>query len=208
MWKAVQPWLFPVECLGCRRSGTALCAGCAPGVVQRETTILGGVAVTALGAYAGLLREAIVAMKRGERAYLDAFAPLVADVLEPDCILVPLPTTRARRAARGFDQAVELARRAAALRGAAVSLLLAKRGAPQRGRDRAARIGIHGRFSAKSGAAPLPAVTLIDDVCTTGATLRDAVAALDAAGIGVREAVVLAQTPPGRNHHRVAAVLA
>jgi predicted amidophosphoribosyltransferase len=43
---------------------------------------------------------------------------------------------------------------------------------------------------------------LLDDVLTTGATLRDAAAALAAAGCSVEGAVVVARTPPGRETPR------
>jgi predicted amidophosphoribosyltransferase len=43
------------------------------------------------------------------------------------------------------------------------------------------------------------AVTLLDDVCTTGATARDAMRTLDAAGVAVRRLVFVARTPPDRH---------
>ena len=43
-----------------------------------------------------------------------------------------------------------------------------------------------------------PAAIVLDDVITTGATLRDAAALLGAAGCTVIAGVVLARTPPGR----------
>jgi predicted amidophosphoribosyltransferase len=43
---------------------------------------------------------------------------------------------------------------------------------------------------------------LLDDVVTTGATLRDAARVLAAAGCAVLGAVVVARTPPGRETPR------
>jgi predicted amidophosphoribosyltransferase len=171
---------------------------CAPSPREAQTFALDGVPSCALGAYDGALRRAIVAMKHGERDPLDAFAELLAARAMIDGVLVPLPTSRGRAAERGFDQAVELARRLAVRRGLAWAQLLVKRGAPQDRRTRRQRLDALGRFAIRRGA-PLPnRVTLIDDVCTTGATARDAIRVLRAAGVDVRRFVVLARTLPDR----------
>jgi predicted amidophosphoribosyltransferase len=128
MWRIICRWLFPVSCLGCGAIDVALCATCAPFRGEATGFVVAGVSGIAVGAYDGILRRAIVAMKRGERAYLDAFAPLLARHIPAGAILVPLPTSVHRRNTRGFDQGVELAGRAAALTSGALSLLLRKRG--------------------------------------------------------------------------------
>jgi len=155
-----------------------------------------GVAAFALGEYAGKLRHAIVAMKRGERDPLDAFTALLAERVAFADPLVPLPTSRGRADQRGFDQTVELARRLAA-RGAATSVeALDKRGGAQAGRGRTERLSTAQRFRVRGGIALPARATILDDVCTTGATATDALRALRAAGIDVRRCVFLARTPP------------
>ncbi len=201
----VRTWLFPPACVACDAPGPALCAACAPAPRDAQTFSLDGVPGFALGPYDGALRRAIVAMKHGERDPLDAFADLLAARAMIDGVLVPLPTSRGRAAERGFDQAVELARRLAVRRGLAWAQLLVKRGAPQDRRTRRQRLDASGRFAIRRGA-PLPdRVTLIDDVCTTGATARDAIRVLRAAGVDVRRLVVLARTPPDRRYSRTQA---
>ena len=194
----VRTWLFPPACAACDAPGSGLCAACAPSPRDAQAFSLDSVPSFALGPYDGALRRAIVAMKHGERDPLDAFADLLAARAMIDGVLVPLPTSRGRAAERGFDQAVELARRLAVRRGLAWAQLLVKRGAPQDRRTRRQRLDTSGRFAIRRGA-PLPhRVTLIDDVCTTGATARDAIRVLRAAGVDVRRLVVLARTPPDR----------
>jgi predicted amidophosphoribosyltransferase len=194
----LRSWLFPPACASCDSPGPALCEACAPGRADALSFAVDGVPAFALGAYEGALRRAVVAMKHGERDPLDAFAELLAKRAPWDGVLVPVPTTRSRVAERGFDQSVELVRRIARRRDLRCIELLRKRGAPQDGRTRLARLRSAGRFR-MTGAPPFPAaVTLLDDVCTTGATLRDAVQTLTAAGVTVRRIVVIARTPPGR----------
>jgi predicted amidophosphoribosyltransferase len=153
---------------------------------------LDGIPAYALGVYEGALRDAIVAMKRGERDPLDAFAALL-DRIPIDAPLVPLPTSRGRAAQRGFDQAVQLARRVARRRALPLVEPLRKHGRPQEGRGRRARLAAAGRFRLRPGVALPPVATLLDDVCTTGATLRDAAATLRAAGVRIAGIVVLAR---------------
>lgn len=207
MWERIRPWLFPVTCLGCGTGPAALCTACAPRQSDRIVETISGVRLVAAGSYDGVLQRAILAMKRGERDYLDPFAALLAELVAPGAAIVPLPTSRGRRDARGFDQAVELGRRVAARGGSACCDVLVKRGLAQRGLGRRARLAAERRFAIKSGSA-LPALAVVvDDVCTTGATLADGIAALRAAGVAVVGAAVLARTPPGRNSRgRVAVV--
>jgi predicted amidophosphoribosyltransferase len=171
---------------------TALCECCVP-PEGGLTFSIGATSVRALGPYDGLLRRAIVRMKDGERAYLDAFAALITMRLPPRSALVPLPTTAHRRAARGFDQSVAIAERVAAASGVPVLMLLKKRGSPQHGRRREERLR-GPEFVLDERDLP-EAVTLLDDVCTTGSTIRAAVAELTAAGVRVDGTIVVARTP-------------
>lgn len=199
MWERVRPWVFPVWCLGCGAPNVALCADCVPASADRVSDVVAGVGVVAAGAYAGLLRRAIVAMKHGERSYLEPLAGVLAGLVAPEVPLVPLPTSRRRSAARGFDQAVELARRVAARHGGRCCELLVNGGAAQRGRSRRSRLEAGGRFAVRATVALPEMAIVVDDVCTTGATLGDGIATLRAAGIAVLGAVVLARTASGRN---------
>jgi predicted amidophosphoribosyltransferase len=208
MWSDLREWFFPSACLGCRAGRTALCARCAPQPAERQTFAVAGVRVVAAGAYDGLLRAAIVAMKHGERGYIDAFARIVAPLVPDGAVLVPLPTTRLRRAQRGFDQAVAIVRAVAALRGESWLDALVKTGAPQRGRSRAERLRAGG-FVVRAGCAGGGRhVVAFDDVCTTGHTLTGGFDALRAAGFVVAGGLVLARTAPGRNQRREAVVVA
>jgi predicted amidophosphoribosyltransferase len=188
----VRRWLFPVACLGCGEPETALCVRCAPGPEAIVRGALGDLPLVALAPYDGLWRRAIVAFKGGERAYAPAFGALLRARCPLEAAVVPVTTTRRRRAARGFDQAVELA---ACYAGAAASDVLRKaRGPAQRGRGRRERLALRGRFRVERPELVAGRrVVLLDDVCTTGATLRDAARAVRAAGGEVAGALVLAQ---------------
>ena len=190
----VRTWLFPAACVACDVPGPALCDRCAPAPCDAVAFSLDGIPAFALGAYDGALRRAIVAMKNGERDPLDVFADLLASRASLDGALVPLPTSRGRIAERGFDQSVELARRVAARRGVACAELLHKHGRPQEGCGRRERLAAAGRFRLRAGVVLPAAATLLDDVCTTGATARDAARLLRSAGVDVRRIVVVARS--------------
>lgn len=206
VWHAIRPWLFPVWCIGCGATGIGLCAACAA-LETPAHIMVGTLTVRAAGDYDGTLREAVLALKRGERAYLDPLAAMIAPLVEPGCAIVPLRTARSRAAARGFDQAAELAARVATLRDGWVDDVLRKRGAAQRGRTRDERFEASGRFSIRGDATVPSAAIVLDDVLTTGATIRDAAQTLTDAGCWVRAAVVVARTRPRRETSRRAARL-
>ena len=153
--------------------------------------------VGAAFAYAGHGAELVVALKHHrDRRLVGTLAAALAGARPAGdwgCVTWA-PTTRRRRQDRGFDQSELLAASVAWQLGLRVERLLVRvDGAPQTGRsgaDRRANVAFRGRGR------PPPAVLVVDDVLTTGATLAAAGAALRTRGVERVGAVVLARTPP------------
>ena len=113
-----------------------------------------------------------------------------------DAVLVPVPTASTRVRERGYDQAVILARELSRLSGLQHASLLSRLGqAHQVGASRAERLRhLDGAFRVRRPeAAKGIHVVLIDDVCTTGATLEAAARILKHAGASRVDALVFAQ---------------
>lgn len=113
--------------------------------------------------------------------------------------LVPVPLHAERQRARGYNQAALLARTAAASLGWPWRDALSRVRPThiQAGLDRAGReANVAGAFAPKRSLAGLR-VLLIDDVCTTGATLAAAAAACRRAGAADVSAAVLFVAPAG-----------
>ncbi len=127
---------------------------------------------------------------RGERVFARVLGELLAREHRsrgwalPECI-VPMPLHPGRLRERGFNQALEIARFAAASLGARVdSRSLARRIATREQSAlplQARRTNVLGAFEAMR---PFPygRIALLDDVVTTGSTMLAAVQALKAAG--------------------------
>jgi len=126
----------------------------------------------------------------GERVYARLLGVLMARArlglggTLPGCI-VPIPLHRQRFRERGFNQAQEIARYAAAELGIRVeSRVLARMLATKEQSGLsvdARRRNIRGAFEVV-GAVPTGTIALLDDVVTTGSTAREAFEALRAAG--------------------------
>ncbi len=195
----------PVDCAGCGVPDRALCAVCTTALrpsLRRALLDVDGRAVPVVAglAYEGVARAALLALKAEGRTELArplavplrwavalAWAGAGADVL------VPVPGSRAGAAQRGFTPAALLARRSGLVvtRG-----LRALDAGPQQKRLRLDErlAGQHPRFAARPALAGRR-VVLIDDIVTSGATLRDAARALHAAGATVVGAAAVAATP-------------
>ncbi len=107
------------------------------------------------------------------------------------------PTSPARRRSRGFDQGELVARHVARQLGVPCRRLLVRSGpsAAQTGRSRVERL--HGpEFVARPGLDGRR-VIVVDDVVTTGATMRAAAAALRHAGADEPGLYAIASTPAG-----------
>jgi len=143
------------------------------------------------------VRRLLLALKYRNRrdalAYLAAEIAAVVDV-EAD-IVTWVPTTAARRRARGFDQAELLARAVGRRTGVPVrSLLRRVDGQAQTGRDAQARRQ-GPEFTVRRRRAVAASVVLIDDIGTTGATLEAAAQVLARAGWSQIHARTVAWTP-------------
>lgn len=137
-------------------------------------------------------------MKKGRRDIGERLGALLAqrlgEFVAHDACLVPIPTTFARRAERGFDQAGLLARVVGCKLGRPAAAGIERiAGAAQQGRTRKERLRASGRFAMLRGA-PLRGanIVLVDDVATTGATLLEAAAVLEAGGARVRGGLLVA----------------
>ncbi len=185
-------------CPICRRPGCVPCGPCRDELRPAPADA----PVPAIIAYEGVGRELLARLKY--RDARQAVAPL-ADALAARAAggridaVTWIPTTARRRRDRGFDQAELLARAVARRLGRPCRRLLRRLGDDhQTGRTRSERL--EGPSLVAVGVAPRN-VLLIDDVVTTGATMRAAVEVLTAAGaVTVRPWVAAA--PPTKRKKR------
>lgn len=152
--------------------------------------------------YEGPARQLVARLKyRNDRSGLSWLADGMAALLaaSPDMVVTWVPTTTARRRRRGFDQAALLAR-AIARRWRVPCADLLRRGdtAPQTGRTAAERhTGV--AVALRHPTTPPPGtVVLVDDVLTTGATLRSVAEVLRSSGTTWIGALTAARTPAPR----------
>lgn len=134
----------------------------------------------------------------GSLAMLMRSAPWVEPALDRATLVLPMPLSPQRLRERGFNQALELARRLAPAKTRAGLLLRMRDTAQQTALDRAERQrNVSGAFALE----PLRAaevrgqhVVLVDDVMTSGASLHAAAHVVRAAGAAHIAALVFART--------------
>lgn len=143
--------------------------------------------------YEGPARAVVLAFKNGREAFAPQMAAAMlraaAGLVTPDTLVVAVPLHRWRLAARGYNQALLLARAIAEQANAPLDpdLLIRQRATPRtKGLSRAARRrNAEGAFRVAEGGRSRIAgrdVILVDDVMTSGATASAAAGALKRAG--------------------------
>ncbi|HEY8732805.1 MAG TPA: ComF family protein [Candidatus Limnocylindria bacterium] len=199
---AVRDTLVPPRCAGCGGPGAWYCVACRDAsdpIVRR----LGPLALTAVGAHEGPLREAIHRLKYGNEPGLAAeLGALVGQRVAADLAvgvrvdaLVPVPLHRLRERHRGYDQARALAMVVVAAAGVPLQPTIhrLRSGPAQATLGRLERqANVRGAFAGIAGSLRGLHVALVDDVATTGATLLDAAAAARACGARAVRAYVVA----------------
>jgi predicted amidophosphoribosyltransferase len=197
--------VLPRQCLGCGAAFGPLCPRCLPvdPILRPDSW------TCASAVYDGPVRAALIAYKeRGRRDLVRPLAALLERAVLASAgpggsrpgrvVLVPVPSARSVAAARGGDHMLRLARHVAAatrLRPARDALMLTRsvRDSAGLGPDER-RTNLAGALAARPAPAGLAAL-VVDDIVTTGATLREARRALETAGWPVAGCAVIAATP-------------
>jgi predicted amidophosphoribosyltransferase len=192
----------PVDCAGCGAHDRAMCPSCATGLqsrLMRATLEVDGSSLPIVAAlpYAGVARRALLALKHEGRTELArSLAPVLLAAVTVAWhgsgaeLLVPVPGSPAAAARRGFGPVALMARRA----GLAVTHALRPVSAApeQKGLRLEQRLATDaGRWRASSRVSG-HRVLLVDDVVTSGGTLRAATRALRAAGAEVAGCAAMA----------------
>jgi len=188
---------FGSTCLLCTASAGPVCARCAQGLVAGGRVDVPGLAsCRSVFVLDDACRTVIAAMKyRGQHGIArwlgQELAPAIPRLAD---VVTWVPATPERRRRRGFDQAELLARSAASSAGVPCVQLLrrASNDARQTGLSRAERqrgpaVEVVARCE--------PLVVLVDDVMTTGSSLRVAADALRQGGATRVVGIVVAATP-------------
>ena len=182
--------LHPPLCPHCgtQLSANALCRNCQYGAIHLSR-------LRVVGSYEGSLRLCIHALKyKGQTRLAEPLGTLLAEAyrgygLQAD-LLLPVPLHKEREQQRGYNQTVLLARQCAIELGIPLreDILLRTRAtttqaelkAWERQQNVAGAFACHPLFT--TGALFGRTILIIDDVCTTGATLEACAAPLFAAG--------------------------
>lgn len=219
LFDAITSLFAPDECLSCRREGSLLCSNCTGRLIRPRgicfacyTSVEGIVCATCLTKtgcltlqaatdYADIAKQLVANLKfAGNQSAALIMARHLASLCTalPDRpLVVYMPATTQHVRERGYDQAALLAKHTARLLGAEHTTLLARFGKRhQLGTGREERLQqVTATVRVRNPARVLGRnVVLIDDVLTTGASIRAATRVLLRAGALRVDALVFAQS--------------
>ncbi len=185
--------LFPTRCFGCNVLGVSICSSCRrEWIPHYYKSHVGTLNVHSAVIYSQTASKIILAAKEnGVQGADDLLIAAITHVLNSARLdtgyftLIPVPSSNQSQRRRGRSFIVDLTQEISRNTGIAVNdcLQVSRRVSDQSGLTRVQRISnMHGAFSIKPGAILRGEALLIDDVVTTGATLREAARALNSQG--------------------------
>ena len=201
--------LFPTRCFGCSAIGLSICSTC-----RREwhscyyLTHISQMSVHSAVLYSPTASKILLSAKENglmaaDSLIIDSIVHVIARAtLDHNNIrLIPIPSSNSAHRRRGRSFIVDIAKRVGAETSLPVSdsLEIIRKVRDQTGlqsKDRSKNM--EGAFALKRGAFPRGDLILIDDVVTTGATLREAARALMSQGFNVLASVTACVAQPLR----------
>lgn len=185
--------ILPRSCLGCGKEGKYVCEQCDL-FLSEATSIFpkGDLEELVSGwEYDGLIKEVILKIKYN--GVFDAINELVEKALAirelylpADIVITFVPMFKKKERQRGFNQAEIIARKVGKMTRKEVLPLLEKMKdtSSQTELDKAERLAnVRGSFRRKEGAICPNNVLLVDDVWTSGATMRECAKVLKKSGV-------------------------
>ena len=200
-WSALLSLVVPVECVRCRRPGQVICECCRSHLFDSASNqphcFIVAPSGFRIGSHLPFSEEAsriVLGAKDDGNKELERI--VVKSLLKarslfpPDLILVPIPTNTRARLRRGRDFLLEMASQVARESGDLLLPLLStvRRVAPQKSLNAVARSqNMNGAFTLRRDLSHTERklisareLLIVDDVLTTGATMREAFRALSA----------------------------
>jgi ComF family protein len=202
--------ILPTRCIWCRELGSAICNQCSFKINQPVRTVHRiGINGYAINEYSDDIATLISEFKETPQSSLASFIstamiPALKNFDLDNVVLVPMPSKKKSFAKRGFNPAQLLARQVSKKLFSQFGIRVRVYNCLQITRDvndqaalsgSARRINLNGSMSSLNIPIGYSAI-LIDDVITSGATLREAKRSLLAAGAQVLGFVTFAETPP------------
>lgn len=201
--------LFPARCFGCNVIGSPICSSCQsnwqPDYYSTHVAMLqvhSGVIYSPIASKI-LLAAKENGLKGADKLIINSIVHVLslAKFDNHNIRLVPIPSSPSARRRRGRSFMVDITTTIGAQMGIPVSdaLEICRRVVDQSGLDAVARSeNMRGAFALKAGVFPRGDLILVDDVVTTGATLRDAARALGLHDLHVLASVTACVAQPLR----------
>jgi ComF family protein len=204
--------IFPTRCYGCNRLGISICTDCRrEWIPHYYKTHIDSMNVHSALLYTPTASKIIIAAKENSIKGADQLlTSAIIHVLQKAKLdshyyqLVPIPSSKTSQRRRGRSFIVDLCKEISTRTGLSVNdcLSLSRKVSDQSGLSRIERLSnMKDAFALKADAIVRGDLILIDDVVTTGATLREAARALNSQGfhaIGSVSAVTACVAQPLR----------
>ena len=192
--------LFPQKCLGCKKENEILCPDCLLKINRPDTPFLKGVHIAA-NYQDMVLKKALWMLKyQGVKQLAKPLAELIRERIwkkleTENWLVVPVPLSKKKLRRRGYNQAEMIARELSYNVRADIMFKKFHTKSQVEVKDKEERLAnIVGSFEVRSPRAIRgEKIILIDDVLTTGATMREAKKVLKQAGAKKVAGVVVAR---------------